>query len=173
MQRYFRSYFLLMGSATVLGGFFGHAFFYAFGLPFKIPGWSLSMCAVTLLPLASLPIAKPWLGSGSTTPLSILLITELLAMMVLSIVTVNFKWVEIHSTIALVTLFFLHSYVFVMTKSTGSLMFVLAVMVISLSAVVFTTKISLGPWFNHLDISHVFMAAGTYLFYRGAVLLRE
>ena len=46
IHRYMRYYFLIMALATFLGGVLGHAFQYAVGIEWKLPGWLISMIAV-------------------------------------------------------------------------------------------------------------------------------
>lgn len=172
-QKYFRLYFLLMGAATLLGGFFGHAFLYAFGFSWKIPGWTMSMVSVTMFSLGSINTTKPFIDKGVNSFFFLFAIVEFVVAWVVTITTINFRWVELHSTFNLILLVIpFHIYNYRTTKKRGSLVIISAIAVISMSAIVFVNKISLGVWFNHLDISHVFIAIGTYMFYRGVVLLR-
>jgi hypothetical protein len=66
-----------------------------------------------------------------------------------------------------------HFYTWYRTRDKGSLITIIAVLVVSCAALIFMNKFSIHRWFNYLDISHVVMAIGAYIFYRGALLLNS
>ena len=60
IHQYMRYYFLIMAIATFLGGVLGHAFQYAVGIEWKLPGWLISMIAVMAIERASIFQAQPF-----------------------------------------------------------------------------------------------------------------
>jgi len=173
-QMFLRAYFLLMGLATFFGGIFGHAFLYAVEYAWKLPGWIVSMLSVACIERASIGHAQPFLNPRVGRLFLGLNIVELLAIMTTTIVTINFRWVELHSGYGLLAIVLpFQLFVYYKTKDRGSLIFVMAVLIASAAALVFMNRISIDRWFNHLDISHVLMALAGLVFYRGALALKN
>jgi hypothetical protein len=173
-QLFLKYYFLLMGTATFFGGVVGHGFLYLFGFAWKLPGWIISMLSVALIERASIGHAQPFLKPNVGKFFLVLNIVELVTVMTVTIVTLNFRWVEFHSGYGLLAIVLpFHLFVYYKTKDRGSLIFIGAVLVASVAALIFMNRISLHMWFNHLDISHVFMAVAACVFYRGTLLLRN
>jgi hypothetical protein len=169
---YFRIYFLLMAIATLCGGLIGHAFLYALGFAWKLPGWIVSMLSVAMIERSSIERAKPLIDPRVGNFFLALNIVELLTVMSITLWTLNFKWVEFHSGYGLLGVVLpFHLYAWYRTRDKGSFVIVIAVLVASCAALVFMNKLSIHTWFNYLDISHTIMAIGAYLFYRGAKLL--
>ena len=168
-HQYFRLYFLIMALATAFGGITGHAFQYALGLEWKLPGWLISMLAVSALERGAISFLSPIVPKKVSNFLDAANIIELLAFAALSFITLNFIFVQIHSAYGLgLVLFPLCFYAFWKTGNKGAKILCLSVLFTILAVVFYTAKISISPWFNHLDISHIIIAIGTYLFYRGA-----
>lgn len=173
-HRYFRVYFFWMGVATFLGGMIGHGFLYALSFEWKLPGWVVSMFAVAMIERSSIETAKPLITEKTGKFFLTLNILELASTLVVTMWTLNFKWVEIHSTYGLLGVVLpFHTYTYIKTKDKGSLTIIYAVAITAMAAIVFINRISFGIWFNHLDISHTIMAIGAYVFYRGAILLKD
>jgi hypothetical protein len=173
-QLFIRLYFMLMGAALLFGGLVGHAFLYHFGYAWKLPGWILSMLSIALIERASIGHAQPFLSKGAGKFFLALNIVELVTVGAVTITTLNFKWVEFHSGYGLLAIVLpFHAFVYYKTRDRGSLIFIGAVLIASAAALVFMNKWSLGTWFNHLDISHVLMAIGAWVFYRGALRLNH
>lgn len=171
---YFRLYFLLMALATFFGGLIGHGFLYALSFPWKLPGWIISMLSVALIERSSIEHAKPLIDPRVGKFFLTLNILELLTIMTITMTTLNFQWVEFHSGYGLLAIVLpFHSYVWYKTRDKGSLAVMIAVGIASGAALIFMNKISIHTWFNYLDISHVVMAVGAYVFYRGALLLNS
>ena len=163
-----------MSIATFLGGLIGHGFLYALSFPWKLPGWIVSMLSVALIERSSIERAKPLIDPRVGRFFLILNIIELLTIMTVTMTTLNFKWVEFHSGYGLLGVVLpFHAYTWYKTRDRGSSVVIIAVAIASCAALIFMNKISLHEWFNYLDISHVVMAIGAYVFYRGALLLRQ
>ncbi|XWN36797.1 MAG: hypothetical protein ROO71_12650 [Balneola sp.] len=173
-HQYFRFYFLIMAIATAFGGITGHAFQYALGLEWKLPGWLISMLAVSALERGIISFLSPIVSQKTSTVLGVANVIELLAFAVLSFITLNFFFVQIHSAYGLgLVVFPLCFYAFWKTGNKGARIICQSVLFTSLAAFFYTSKISISPWFNHLDISHCIMAVGMFLFYRGAVIMGD
>jgi hypothetical protein len=169
LHQYLKYYFLSMGLATAIGGLIGHAFFYHFSFYWKLPGWWTSMVAINLIERAVIEYARKWVKPKTARFFAILNIIELLTFMILTFSTLNFFFVEVHSTYGL--LLFVASFsgfVYYKTKSKGSKLFLIAVLFAAISALFFMNEWSLHMWFNYLDISHTLMAISAYLFYKGS-----
>ncbi|MEI9918876.1 MAG: hypothetical protein WDO14_08730 [Bacteroidota bacterium] len=173
-QLYFRYYFLLMAIGTLFGGLIGHAFLYALSFAWKLPGWIVSMLSIALIERSSIEHAKPLIDPRISKFFLGLNIVELLTVMITTMWTLDFKWVEFHSGYGLLGVVLpFHLYTWYRTRDKGSFVIIIAVFVASCAALVFMNKLSIHEWFNYLDISHTMMAIGGYVFYRGAVLLRQ
>ncbi|HCI69319.1 MAG TPA: hypothetical protein DF712_23635 [Balneola sp.] len=173
-HQYFRLYFLIMAIATFFGGITGHAFQYALGLSWKLPGWLLSMLAVSALERGIISFLSPIVSGKTSRILGVANVIELSIFAALSFVTLNFFYVQVHSAYGLALIVFpLCFYAFWKTGNNGAKIICRSVIFTSLAAFFYTSKISISPWFNHLDISHSIMAIGTFLFYKGAVEMGE
>jgi len=170
---YFRMYFLLLGLATLFGGLVGHGFLYLFSFAWKLPGWIISMLSVAFIERSSIEYARPHINPRIGKFFLILNIIELLTAMTITIYTLDFGWVELHSGYGLLGVVLpFHGYTYLKTRDRGSLVILGAVMIASVAALIFMNQVSLSPWFNYIDISHVLMAIAAFVFYTGALQLR-
>jgi hypothetical protein len=173
-QLFFRYYFLTMGIATGIGGLIGHGFLYLFSFAWKLPGWITSMLSVALIERSAIEHAKAHIKPGIGKFFLTVNIIELTIIMTITMITLNFGWVEFHSgygLLAIVAPF--HLWVFYKTRDRGSLLVLGGVALASIAALFYMNKISLHTWFNYLDISHTIMAVAAYVFYLGAENLGE
>ncbi len=163
-----------MGIATGFGGLIGHGFLYLFSFGWKLPGWITSMLSVALIERSAIEHSKRYIKPTVGKFFLIFNIIELITIIAITMITLNFKWVELHSgygLLAIVAPF--HLWVFYKTRDRGSLLMIGGVAVASLAALFYMNKISLHTWFNYLDISHTIMAIAAYVFYLGAENLGE
>jgi len=173
-QMFFRMYFLIMAFATALGGITGHAFQYTLGMEWKLPGWLISMLAISALERGMIAFLAPIVSDKVRTSLEVANVVELLAFAVLSFITLEFLYVKIHTAYGLgLVVFPLCFYAFWKTGNEGARVICLSVLFTSLAAFFYLTEIAISKWFNHLDISHTIMAVGAYFFYRGALKMGE
>lgn len=170
---FFRMYFILLGTATLLGGIIGHGFLYAFSFAWKLPGWVMSMLSVAFIERSAIEYASPLIDKRIGKFFLILNIVELLTVMTVTIYTLDFEWVEFHSGYGLLAIVLpFHSYVYYKTHSKGSQIIILAVMIAIVAALIFRNKISIHTWFNYIDISHVLMTLAAITFFKGALELK-
>ena len=165
----FKYYFLSMSLATFLGGVFGHALLHYVPFYMKLPGWITSMVSVALLERAVIIYSRKWMDPKIGAFFSKLNIIELLTFLMLSLITLNFQFVLIHAGYGMgIVVAGFTGFVYFKEKNTGSKQILLAVLVSAIGAVFFVFKIGLDKWFNHADISHVFMMIASVLIYKGA-----
>lgn len=169
VHRYIRWYFLIMAVATFLGGMLGHAFQYAFGLEWKLPGWLISMLSVMAIERASIMHAKPIIHPSFAKFLEVANFVELTVFAAVTFITLNFFFIQVHSAYGLgLVVLPLHFLIYWRTRTEGSRIFVCTVLFATLAAFFYTSGIGLHTWFNHLDLAHTVMAVSMYFFYRGA-----
>lgn len=163
--RYFNYFFLTMSIATLFGGLFGHAFFNNNYL-LKLPGWITSMFSISLLERASIKHAKSWMPPKIAKIYEIANIVELLVVMTITFISLDFFYVEIHSGFGMLAVILpVQGYVFLKTRNKGSGQFLTGVGIMIVSAIIFMNKISIHAWFDHLAISHTLMAIAAFIFY--------
>lgn len=169
VHRLFKYYFLSMSLATFLGGVVGHALMHYLPFFMKIPGWITSMLSVALLERAVIQHARRLIDPKIGTFFSQLNVIELLTFLVLSLVTLNFQFVLAHAAygMAIVVLGFA-GFIYLKERSFGSKQILIAVFTCAIGATFFVFQIGIDKWFNHVDISHVFMMIGSFLYYKGA-----
>lgn len=174
MHAYMRWYFLLMGIATFFGGLLGHAFQHMIGLEWKLPGWLISMLAVSAIERATIMYVHPLIPPRFAKFLEVANILELIIFAVITFTTLDFFYIKVHSAYGLGLIVLpLHAYAWWKTRNQGSRIIALSVCFASIAAITYTTKIGLHTWFNHLDVSHTVMAISLYFFYRGTLHLGQ
>lgn len=163
-------YFLSMGMATLIGGLIGHGFLYLFSFAWKLPGWLTSMFSIALLERASIMFAKPLVKPKIGNFFAWMNLIELSTFVIVTFSTLNFFFVEVHSAYGLLVIVTSFNYwVYRKTKKDASKIFLIAVGISAISALIFMNKIGIGPWFNHFDISHILMAISAFVFYKGSL----
>lgn len=166
---YFKIYFLVMGIATTLGGLIGHAFLYHFSFFWKLPGWITSMISIMFVERAAIEHTRIRLSASIVKVLGVVNIIEFLTFLTLTIITLDFFFVEFHSGYGLMfVVLSLEGFLFLKTKNRASGLMLVGVAFAALAALFFMNKISPHQWFNYLCISHVFMAIAAIFFYLGA-----
>ena len=172
-HRYIGYFFILIGWATIIGGVVGHAFLYVTGLFGKIPGWYLSMAGVAAFERAAIAHSRPLMHKNVGRFFSVLNIVEILTFMFLSIVKLNFLFVELHATYGLfVVVFCFELYVYLKTK-TASFQYLLAATLFGFAAILcHALKLSVNNWFNYNDVSHLFMSVSILFYYKMALVLK-
>lgn len=167
---YFKIYFLVMGIATALGGIIGHAFMYNFSFYWKLPGWISSMISIMFVERAAIEHTRIRLSPKIVKAFGVINIIEFLTFLTLTIVTLNFFFVEFHSGYGLMfVVLSLEGFLFIRTKNKASKFMLAGVLFAAIAALFFMNKISLHQWFNYLSVSHTLMAVAAWFFYLGAI----
>lgn len=167
-------YFLIMGLATLLGGTLGHAFKYALTPEWKLPGWVVSMFAVMLIERAAIEYTRPLMKRRIGKFFLGLNFIELLVLLTLAVVLLEFNFVLGHSVYGLgVVVGGFHLYSYLKTKSDASRQILIAVLIAGFGALFYVNQWGVSVWFNHLDIGHTTMAIGTWFFYKGSLKMAD
>jgi hypothetical protein len=171
---FLKFYFLTMAIATAYGGIIGHAFLDYLSFGWKVPGWLVSMVSVGLIERAAIYHAQPLLSKRTGNLFIVLNTVELVSLITIVLITVNFLFVEAHAAYGLLLVVFLFEvFIFSKTKAQSSRIMMLAVGVSAIAALVHLTGFTIHKWFNHLDLSHVLMAVAAYVFYIAAKNLQH
>ena len=199
LKTYLLWYFMLMAIATTIGGLIGHAFLWYFtaswenpdwvnniieqiafleshepAYAWKLPGWIVSMLSIMFVERAAIEQVRPIVKRGVGSAFKIVNLVELFLFMAITLATLNFRYVEIHSGYGLMfVVLSLQGYAYIRTKDEGSKLFLYGVAVAAVAALFYMNEVGISKWFNHFDISHTLMAVSAYIFYRGAVKMLE
>jgi len=169
---FLKYYFLTMGIATAFGGLIGHAFLYLFSFGWKLPGWIISMLSIMLLERASIEHARPLITKKLAQTFRVVNMVELLTFIAITMYTLNFRFVEIHSGYGLMfVVLSLQLYVYLKTRNTASRYFLIGVFWAAVSALIYMNELSLHTYMNHYDMSHLVMAIAAFYFFKGAKYL--
>lgn len=167
----YRWFFLLTGLSSLVAALIGHAFLYHFGWEAKIYGWVTGIISISFAQFAVLHHTRKSISESLFKTLMVLNVIEVIVAFILTFIIYSFTVVEIHTAYCLVInvtiLEFIHY------KKTGSLlskymMYGVGIAVLAVLCHVF--KIAFSVWFNHLDLSHIFMALSMYMMYKGVSL---
>jgi hypothetical protein len=132
------------------------------------------MLSVALIERSAIQHAKPLIKPGIGKSFLIINVFELVIIMTITMITLDFAWVEFHSGYGLLGVVApFHGWVYYKTRDRGSAFILLAVGLASVAALFYMNKVSLHTWFNYLDISHTMMAIAAFVFYLGALNLNK
>ncbi len=170
-QYYTQIFMLLMGIAATLGAIFGHGLIHIVHPLWKIPGWFFSMFSVAFIERAAIAQASQVMSKKVANFFLKLNIAELLLLCLITIVTIEFKYVELHSAYGfLIVVLFFHTYHYIKTKNNGSRLMLLNTILLLIAVVIYNYPIILHTFFNHRDLAHIVMAISIYVIYRAALV---
>ncbi|MDG1295939.1 MAG: hypothetical protein P8P48_02295 [Saprospiraceae bacterium] len=168
--KFLRIHILLLGFAVIIGGILGHGFQYHFAPTWKIPGWYIGMISVMFLERSSIEYIKQSVSHRLHKALLIINLVELLVIMVIVSVSLNFFWVEFHSVYGLLLVVFpCHLYNYTKTKDPASKIMLYGIAVLVTAIFVFNYPIILSKWFTNYDFAHVLMLLSIIFFYRAGI----
>ena len=161
-------FFLTTGISTLIAALIGHAFLYRFGVDAKIYGWVLGIFSIAFSQFAALYHTKSILGEKLFKALLIAFFIEVLLGVIFTFYFWTFIVVIIHTTFAfLLVVTTLESIKYKKTKSVLSKYVIIGVGFMITAALCHLLKLGFGIWFNHLDVSHVFMILSVTSMYIG------
>ena len=161
-------YLLMLCISTTLGGILGHAFQHAVAFEWKLPGWLFGMYALLFMERASIEQARSLLTPQQGRLLTIFNFVEIFVFTVIVFWTLNFIFVGIHSVFALLLVVFpLQIFIYRKTQNAASMDFIKGVGWSFVAYIVFLSKAAPHPFFNALDMAHIFMAIAAWQFYQG------
>lgn len=172
--RLLKYYFLTLAISTAYGGIIGHGLQHVLSFGWKVPGWLLSMLSIALIERAAILHAQPILRSGLGRFFAIFNIIELISLITIVLISLDFFFVEAHAAYGLLVIVSsFELFIYLKTRNEGSRLLLIAVIVSALAATVHLTRFTIHMWFNHLDLSHVLMAVAAYVYYLGAIKIKE
>jgi len=169
----FMYYFLFTGLATVCAGIIGHGLLYYISSDWKIVGWSLSAIGLFFFEQASVEYFKKELGPGLFKTLNTIIIGQLIFFFILLILpTRSFTVVQFNAAFCYIGIILpLYSYSIYRWKNYTSWLFLAAIILASITALVYNMEITVNQWFNHHVLTHVLMAMYVLLNYCAVVRL--
>ncbi len=173
MLLFFKNFFLFMGISTAYGGIIGHALQHYVVFEWKMVGWIVSMISIMFLERAAIMHAKPLLWPMAGKIYAIANIIEIVSMTIVVLITRKFLYVEAHAAYGLlIVVLSMELFIYIKTKAKVSLYILIAIFSAVLSVIAHLGKIAPHKWFNHLDVSHMFMALSMWLVYLGVKELK-
>lgn len=166
-------YFLLMGLSTLLGGIFTHGFMYAFTDLWKLPGWVCSILAIFALSMINLFLIKSLISNGWWKLFLGFSILEMGVIFYCLWHDIQFMYVGIHTAIGMLLYVLgisIYSY-FKRQKRPLHLHLISAVLATIAATFVFVGEWGIHHWFNHVDVSHVFLYVGNYYLFQAAIVM--
>jgi hypothetical protein len=163
-------FFLGTGISTMIAGLLGHAFLYRFGYEIKMVGWVLGILGTCFAQFAAVYHTKETIGEKAFKLLLTICYLEVIVSMTILILKPSFLVVICHTAFGLLLMVtVLESINYAKTRSKLSLMMICGVGLAVAAIIVHTCKIAISKWFNHLDISHVFLGLSLYIMIRGVL----
>jgi hypothetical protein len=165
----YRWFFLLTGASTLVAALIGHAFLYYFGAEAKIYGWVTGIFGTCFAQFAALYHARKTIGEFTFKLLMAICVVEVLVAFIAVFKFWTFVVVEVHSAFVLVLMVTILEHInYKKTNSQLSLYMIYGVGVAIIAVLCHVFKLAFSVWFNHADLSHIFMALSMYLMYKGA-----
>jgi hypothetical protein len=161
-------FFLTTGISTLVAAIIGHAFLYYFGKDAKIYGWTLGIFSISFAQFAALYNTKSILQIKLFKTIFFILCLEIIIALISTFYFWSFIVVIIHTTFSLLIVATSLEYLkYKNEKSELSKYIIIGVGVLVIASICHMLKLGFGKWFNHLDVSHVFMTLGIYSMYHG------
>jgi hypothetical protein len=161
-------FFLTTGISTLIAALIGHAFLYHFGKEAKIFGWVFGIFSISFSLFAVLNHTKSIIGNKTYKTLLYFSYLEILVSLICTFYFWSFIVVIIHTTFSFLFMVVPLEYLkYKKTKSQLSLYMIYGVGFMLIAALCHLLKLGFGIWFNHLDVSHVFMTLSVYSMYFG------
>lgn len=164
-QRYYLIHFILLAISTLIGGIAGHLLADQIAPNWKLPGWILSMIAVTCLERAIIAQSSQILPKKWVKALLIFNLLEFLFFACLTINTLSFRFVAYHAAYGLLVIV-LGIGLLQWAKGRFRIHLFLGLLFSLLAAIIFQMHLSISIWWNYLGLSHIMLAFSTYFFYK-------
>jgi hypothetical protein len=159
---YFGKFFLFLSISTFFAAW-SHLFYNYLGLAGKIPGWATSIISISMLEYAMVIYLYPK-GNILLKSIIALLMASAFGLLIFEL---KFLWVAIHTALGLV-LFLGMPFSFRIIKGEEKASFFFWGFISMLMTLpVELIRLNLHPWFQHHEISHVFMICALYCFSKG------
>lgn len=158
-------FFFLLGTSTLLAAV-AHSFYYYFGKSLHVLAWLVSGLGIYFIELATINILS---DEFLKRKIRIFIFIQLFVYSYFVIHYQHFSIVKWNSVIGMMGIvFFVHIFRYVRNFNAGSGFILLGIVMAAVSALIHSLKFSFGKWFNHNDISHLFLCFTFYFLYLGA-----
>lgn len=169
-QFYTQIFMLLMGIAATFGAIFGHGLIHIVHPLWKIPGWFFSMFSVAFIERAAIAQASQVMSKKVASFFLKLNIIELIVLCIITIITIEFKYVEFHSAYGfLIVVLLFHTYNYTKTRNEGSWLMLLNTILLLIAVFIYNYPVIIHTFFNHRDLAHIVMAISIYVIYRATL----
>ncbi len=166
---YLGLYFLCTGIGTTLAAITGHGFLYFFGHWGKVVSWIPTMFGLYFLEQFTIEKTSPIFSSTIKKYLKGITVGKLWFFLAVVLYGQNFVHVPIFMGIGFIGIIaILHGINVKKQHHISSLWILFSLVPLIFAALVFGSKFSISPWFNHNDIGHVFMALAAICHFRVA-----
>ena len=157
---YFSKFFLFISISTFFAAW-SHLFYNYLGLVGKIPGWATSIISISMLEYAMVIYLYPK-GNILLKSIIAILIASAFGLLIFEL---KFLWVAIHTAIGIV-LFLGVPFSIRIAKGTDQVgFFFWGFISLLILLPVEVLRLNLHPWFQHHEISHIFMICALYCFF--------
>ena len=164
----YRWFFLLTGISTLFAAILGHAFLYYFGMQSKIYGWLFGIVSISFAQFAAMNHTREVIGESVFRKLILLNSLELVITLLSVFMIWSFVVVEVHTAYGLLLNVTILEYInYKKTRSLLSINLIYGVGIAVLAVICHVFTLAASVWFNHLDLSHLFMALSMYMMYKG------
>ncbi len=161
-------FFFTTGISTLIAALVGHAFLYHFGKDAKIYGWALGIISIAFTQFAAIFHTKSILKDRLFKAFFIISCIEIILAFIATFYFWSFVVVLIHTTFSLLIVATSLEFIkYKKTKSELSKQILYGVGFAIIASLCHLFKLGFGIWFNHLDVSHVFMTISIYSMYLG------
>lgn len=168
---YFKAFFLCFAVGMLCAAWFGHGLAAYVTPRWKAIGWVINSTANLFLGLATLKEIAPLIKSHMLRLIKVIFILQVSIFVVLMIIpnTSFFGLAQLCSAVSLLCMILpMHIFNFYKTKASGSKFFIIAIGMGVLPGIIFNAQLSVNPWFNYHDISHVVMATIFFVIFLAA-----
>jgi len=172
--KHYKYYFLFFFFSMFSAAWFGHGLQAYVDFDWKKIGWVLSSFGFLQIEIATLKDVKTYISKKLHNFLNVSFYIQFAILVPLMVYYQNFKIPQLNSTLAFVLFVLpLQSYLYYKTKNKGHLIIVGTILYAAIPGSIYNNKLSLSPWFNYHDISHVLMAVFMLLIFRGILKIAK
>lgn len=167
----YRWFFLFTGLSTLVAAIMGHAFLYYFGANAKMYGWLFGIAGTSFAQFAAMYNTRQLIGESIFKKLILINTIEVMIATTLVFVTWSFVVVEVHTAYGLLlNVVVLEFFNYKKTDSPLSIKVIYGISIAVVAVFCHIFKFAYSNWFNHIDLSHIFMALSIYVIYKGISL---
>ena len=162
---YFGKFFLFISISTFFAAW-SHLFYNYLGMAGKIPGYSTAIISISMLEYAMVINLYPK-GNILLKSIIALLMASAFGLLIFEL---KFLWVAIHMAIGIVLFLGMPFSLRIIKGEEKASFFFWGFISMLMTLPVELFRLNLHPWFQHQDISHVFMICTLYCFSKGVRL---